>query len=549
MTGQLGIKIAYLFYNYKMMNNPEFDSAFQKQLHSMDVDEVVRYWAKLEKTAKSKADLDKVIRYLALHDLYYLLVVVCGRNDLLPCKGRDGYIDNQFWFDRCREVEVERDGYIDLWSREHGKTSIINFGLTLQDIIRDPEVTIGIFSHTRPIAKAFLRTLMREIEGNLMLHRAFPDIFHGKDVRAYAKFSEDDGVVVKRKRNPNESTIEAWGLVDGMPVSKHFKILLYDDIVVQGSVTTPDMIQKTSDALALSYNLGKVGGSKRAAGTHYHFNDAYKTMIERNTFKPRYHPGKKGGTEDGESVLWDEKTHLEKRRAMGPHIYAAQVLLDPKADALLGFKREWLRYYKQMPESSWKKMTRYLIVDPASAKKKSSDRTAIAVIGLNTDGNYYLLDAVRDRLNLTERSARVFELHRKWDIKQPVRYEKYGMQADIEHIQAQMEIINYRFIIQEVSGQVKKEDRIGRLIPLFEQGKFWLPESLYVTDYEKITKNITHEFVEHEYMAFPVGSHDDFLDVLARIQEPDLPLIWPKEEIVKKRHDKMPLHSLSWMGT
>ena len=188
------------------------------------------------------------------------------------------------------------------------------------------------------------------------------------------------------------------------------------------------------------------------------------------------------------------------------------------------------------------KMSRYLLVDPASAKKKGSDRTTIGVVCLGVDGNYYLADGIRDRLNLTERTFRLFELHRKWNIQHPVRYEKYSMQADIEHIKAEMEIQNYRFRIDEVGGQVKKNDRIGRLIPIFEQGKFWLPEHLFVTDYEKISRDIVHDFLEEELFPFPVGKFDDFLDMLARICEPDLPLVWPKEEEIRVRPEVHVVH-------
>jgi hypothetical protein len=70
----------------------------------------------------------------------------------------------------------------------------------------------------------------------------------------------------------------------------------------------------------------------------------------------------------------------------------------------------------------------------------------------------------RDRLNLTQRTKRLFELHRKWKPIE-VRYEEYGLQADIEHIEGEMETQKYRFKIIKVGGPVRKEERIKRLIP------------------------------------------------------------------------------------
>jgi predicted phage terminase large subunit-like protein len=486
-------------------------------LRALSLEETVSYWDDLEGVGRKQGKLPQVVRLLCLSDLYYMLVRACKRTDML----------NQFAFERCREVEASPDGHLDLWAREHFKSSIITFGLTIQDILKDPEVTFGLFSHTRPIAKAFLRQIMREFEENETLHVAFPDVLWGKDIRSAPKWSEDDGIIVKRKSNPKEATIEAWGLVDGQPTSKHYKKLLYDDVVVRETVTTPEQIEKTMTALEQSYNLGVTpGGVRRMAGTRWHYHDPHRTVIDRGTFKPREHPGKKGGTEDGESVYWPEEVHLEKRRDMGPYTYAAQILLNPKADSMQGFRREWLRKFKSIkPE----KLNWYLCFDGASSKKKGSDYTAGWAIGLGVDGNYYCVPIVRDRLNLKERADKVFEAHRKYKPKQ-IRYEKYGLMADIEHMQARMEADNYRFDITEVAGQTSKHDRIKRLVPLFEAGRIWIPETHHMTDWQRTTVDLVHAFIEEEYMAFPVGLHDDMLDALARIAEPDLKLIWPKEE-------------------
>jgi predicted phage terminase large subunit-like protein len=502
------------------------------------MDEAIGWWEEFENDARERKRFQGAVRILARSDLFYLLVRVCGRVDML----------NEFAFARCRDVEREPNGRLDLWAREHFKSSIITFGLTIQNILNDPDITVGIFSHTRPIAKAFLRQIMREFEGNKMLHAAFPDVLWGMNIKDAPKWSEDDGIIVRRKANPNEATVEAWGLVDGQPTSKHFRVLLYDDIVVQASVTTPEMIQKTMTALEQSYNLGTTPGIRRFVGTRWHFNDAYRTLVERGTAVPREHPGRIGGTEDGESVFWSDEIHEQKRRDMGPYTYAAQILLNPKADALQGFRREWLRRYRSLrPE----KMNWYLCVDGASSKKKGSDYTAMWAVGLGIDGNYYCVPEVRDRLNLKERADRLFELHRKYRPRE-VRYERYGLMADIEHFESRMEAENYRFRITEVAGKTSKEDRVKRLIPLFEAGRIWLPETLHVTDWQRVPVDNVRSFIEEEYMAFPVGLHDDMLDALARIAEPELKLTWPKAEkpeYVPPRTDFAgEAASVGWMG-
>lgn len=463
-------------------------------------------------------------RRRAREDLFYLLTEVLGRKD----------IDRPWLKARCAEVQAGPDGYLDLWAREHYKSTIITFGKTIQDILAshgdDPlpewggrEATIGIFSHTRPIAKGFLRQIKMEFERNTRLHALFPDIFWA-DTRKAPKWSEDDGIVVKRKSNPKEATIEAWGLVDGQPTSKHFLVMVYDDIVTRESVTSPEMIAKTTSALELSYNLGTDGGVKRFIGTRYHFNDSYKTVMDRGTAIQRLHPATEDGTVDGEPVLLTREALAGKRRDMGPYTYGCQMLQDPKADETQGFREDWLRYYKADASAG---TNRYILVDPASGKRKTNDYTSVWVVGLAPDGNYNVLDMVRDRLNLTQRGKLVMQLHRKWKPLQ-VRYERYGMMADIEYIRTLQEAENYRFEVTEVGGQTSKPDRIKRLIPLFEQGKVYLPETLHKTNYEGTVEDLVSIFVQQEYKPFPVSLHDDMLDALARIAEPELTLSWPE---------------------
>lgn len=472
----------------------------------------------------SAADQRAIARYLCRTDTYWLLWVGLGRKD----------IEHPWLLARCKEFDASPNGHLDLWARDHYKSTIITFAGTIREILAshgdDPivarEQCISIFSHTRPIAKGFLRQIKCEFEGNRLLKALYPDVLWEHPAKEAPKWSEDDGIVVRRKGNPKEATLEAWGLVDGQPTSKHYTGMVYDDVVTRESVTTPEMIAKTTQAVELSFNLGSQGAEwRRMIGTRYHYNDTYKPMIERGTFAPRVYQATDDGTADGEPVLLTREQVALKRRDMGPYTFACQMLQDPKGDETQGFRRDWVRYCKP---SSGDGMTKYLLVDAANGKRKTNDYTAAWVVGLGTDGNYYVLDVVRDRLNLTERAALIMRLHRKWRPAQ-VRYERYGLMADIEHIKSVMAAENYHFEVLEVGGQTPKTDRIKRLIPAFEQGQVYLPNSLHYTDYEGVTQDLISAFVEQEYMAFPVAPHDDMLDALSRIAEPDMPLDWPMQ--------------------
>lgn len=458
----------------------------------------------------------EALRRLAIHDLFFLLTIGCKRRDI-----------NRDWlYARCREVEQSPNGHLDLWAREHYKSTIITFGKSIQDLLRDPDnTTLGIFSHTRPIAKGFVEQIKRELEQNTFLKNLFPDVLYENPRAESPKWSLDTGLILKRKTNPKESNVEAWGLVDGQPTSKHFTILVFDDVVTRESVTTPEQIKKVTSAWELSLNLGAQNGVKRYIGTRYHLNDTYKTMMERGSVIPRIYPATDTGRVEGEPVLFSAQDLFEKRRDMGPYTFGTQMLQDPVADKAMGFREEWLRFYDKLADLS--KWNIYILVDPASKKKKTSDYTVMEVIGLAPDNNYYLIDAVRDRMNLTERTSKLFELHRTHNPK-AVGYEQYGMQSDVEHIQYIMEQENYRFAITELGGSLAKEDRIQKLVPIYEQSRFWMPKQLGFVNFEGRRVDYVRAFVDDEYLAFPVAGHDDMLDCRARILDPVLGATFPK---------------------
>jgi phage terminase large subunit-like protein len=499
---------------------------------------------KIHEDAQTSGHLVEAIRELCETDLFYLLTQVLDRRD----------VDKDWLYDRCNEVQDMPDEMLDLWAREHYKSTLVTFALSIQEILKNPEITIGIFSHTKPIARAFLRQIKYELESNQRLKDLYPEILWEnpkKDAyNAGATWSEEKGLIVKRKSNPKEGTIEANGLVDGMPTSKHYSLLIYDDVVTVESVTSPEMMMKTTDALALSYNLGTLGGRRRFIGTRYHFNDTYATLIDRGTVTPRLHSATHDGSMTGKSVFLTDEKLAEKRRDMGPYVFACQMLQDPRADTASGFHEKWLRFYGTLPYEpndishitgriggqaigNRLQCIPYLLVDPANEKRKYNDYTCMMVIGAANDGNFYWLDGIRDRLNLTERTDALFDLHRKWH-PAGIGYEKYGMQSDVQHIQYVMTERKYHFAITEVGGTMPKNDRIRRLVPVFEQGRFWMPQSMVRVTVDGKAIDLVDIFIKQEYKAFPVMAHDDMLDCAARIEEPDLKVFTPVPARVEK---------------
>lgn len=429
----------------------------------------------------SEQDRQTHIRNLCLTDLYFLLRYALNRADM----------EHPWLFARCREVQAEPNGCLDLWAREHRKTSCISFGLTIQDILNDPEITVGIFSHTRPIAKSMLRQIKRELETNELLKLLFPDILWQDPHKEALTWSEDSGIIVKRKTNPKEATVEGWGLVDGMPTGRHFKLRIYDDVVTRESVTTPEQITKTTAAWELSDNLGVEGGWCRIIGTRYHLADTYAEILKRGVAKPRLYPATHNGKMDGKPVLFSEKEWERRKKTQSRATIAAQLLQNPLADEDAVFSALWLRAWEVRPRT----LNVAILCDPSKGLNATSDNTAIPVLGISSTGGKYLLDGYCHRMTLSQRWVAIRDLWKKWSKEAGVQtirvgYERYGAQSDDEYFRERMEIESKNkpleeqvfFPIEEVSwtregskGEQGKRTRVERLEPDFRNERFYLP--------------------------------------------------------------------------
>lgn len=379
----------------------------------------------------------------------------------------------------CIEVEAADGLYLigERYVTTHNSTAITYCG-AIQEIINDPEVTIGIFSHTRDIAKKFVAQVKREFEANAELRRLYPDVCWLKP-KTEAPVWSGEAFTVRRRRNPKEATMEAWGLVDGQPTGKHFALLVYDDVVTLASVSTPEQVRKTTEAWELSDNLGAGKRRKWMIGTRYSFGDSYGDIMQRGVITPRVYPATHNGKPEGKPVFLSQEAWDEKKKTQLSTL-AAQMLQNPLSGKERTFQPKWLRGWEVRPAT----MNVYILCDPSRGRTSTSDRTAMAVIGIDRASNKYLLDGFCHRMTLSERWDHLKHLHKKWkDLPGigilKVGYERFGQQSDDEYFRERMRDENYHFAIQELAwpreGGASKQHRVERLQPDFEYDAFYVP--------------------------------------------------------------------------
>ena len=486
---------------------------------------------------------DNGAAWLGRNDRFYLLAVLLKRFDVW----------HDWLYERTREVEKNPDGYLDLWAREHYKSTLITFAGVIQEILKNQEITIGIFSFNKPTARSFLRQIKYELESNEHLKSIYPDVLYADPKKDSPRWSEDAGIVVKRQSNPKESTVEGHGLVDGQPTGRHFLLRVYDDVVTLESVTSPEMVQKTTEAWSLSDNLGarpEGGGLARAwhIGTRYSFADTYQTMMDMGAVIPRIYAATDNGLRDGKPVFLSQEVWADKLKKQTTSVLAAQMLQNPAAGTAAIFNKDWLRFQDIRPAT----LNVYILCDPASSKKKVSDKTAIPVVAMDASGNFWLVDGYHHKMGLRERYTTIKALRKVWMAMPGVQsvkvgYERYGSTSDLEYFDMEMQRDKDVFDIHELAwpreGPGSKVDRVQRLEPAFRSGRFFLPSvtkgettnqtkvkddgqafrifsPVHRKDEEGRVYSLNKNFLE-EFLTFPFCAHDDLIDAVSRIYDID----------------------------
>lgn len=434
----------------------------------------------------------------------------------------------EYIYNFLARAERETWGYMDVAARYHTKSLCLTYAGLIQQIIKNPEVTIGLFSYKSKLAKSFLAQIKQEFETNDYMKYLFDDILYAKPDTQSPKWSENEGILVKRQGNPREVTLTASGLIDGQLTGAHYNILWFDDAIEKEAGGSQYMMAKAEEAMRLA--IGGLGTHDKVyggVGTRWNLMDAYFNLDRDKVMRIRRTEAATPNKRDGEPQYLTAEEWENAKLEFTPYQFSCQMLNDPQAASSKRFNYDWLQWYDKVTDG-WRRMNRYIIVDPANTKKKHSDYTAMVVMGVQGDGNYYLLDAVHDKLSLPERIEKLLGLYEKWKPKL-IGYEKYGMQADIEAIKMKLadEMLNLPLI--ELGGKTKKEDRIEGLMPICQKNKLYLPKKLMYYNWEGMNVDIIDFFVNWEYLPFPNGQHDDLLDAMARITDPAMKVKVPEK--------------------
>lgn len=391
---------------------------------------------------------------------------------------------------------------LNLVFRGAGKTTTCTITKAIELLCRDRNVRILIASKSTGNAESFLKEIKAHLMGNEKLIEIFGPFYDGK---TNGKWDNREIEVIGRTLKAKEANITVVG-VDGTVVSKHYDVILSDDLVDEDNSRTQHMRQKVVTwyfqtllpTLEPPHADFPDRGQHHHSGTRYHYADLWGYLMEGALKgKEQIIPAL---SEDGLSC-WPEKwskEHFETIRTnAGTIIFNAQYQCNTEA-----MKGEIFQIDDCQPIDSSQvpsNLKIYQGVDLAIGEKEINDKFAHVTVGHDpkTD-NFYVLDFWEGQLRFTEQSKLIIEKYDQW---KPIRcnVESIAYQA------AQVRTLNDLYPEKRIKGADVREDKITRaqkLSALFEAGKVFF-----------VKGGKMHQLIE-QLVLMPAGVHEDGFDAL-----------------------------------
>jgi phage terminase large subunit-like protein len=407
------------------------------------------------------------------------------------------------WWQR----EDAKDNQLVLLPRDHQKSAMIAYRVA-HHITKHPEATVLYVSATANLAEKQLKAV-KDILLSDIYRFYWPEMVNELEGKR-ERWAVDEISVDHPKRKAEgirDATIKAAGITANV-TGLHCSVAVLDDVVVPDNAYTQLGREQVRAFYSQLSSIESTGAKEWAVGTRYHPGDLYKDMME---MKETYF------TDDDEEVeldvyevfertvetngefLWpkqrraDGKTfgfdakELARKKAKYLDItqFYAQYYNNPNAVETQLIDRSRFNYYDRDKienfSGAWyfgdKLLHVYAAMDFAYTVNHTSDYTVIAVVGVDEDNNYYILDIDRFKTNkisvMYDRAEAVF---RKWRFKK-LRCEVVAAQRLIvTQFKDYMRSQNIVFTVEEYNPprNMSKTERIAAILePRYNNNQIW----------------------------------------------------------------------------
>jgi len=451
----------------------------------------------------------------------------CHR-DLIKWWTRDGSMEHQM----C------------LLPRDHQKSAMVAYRVAWE-ITRDPAVTILYISSTSGLAEKQLK-FIKDILDSPVYRRYWPEMTN-PDEGKREKWTSTEIMVDHPKRKAEgvrDATVFIAGLTTGI-TGLHCNIAVLDDVVVKENAYTEDGRSKVSNQYSLLSSIETTDAREWIVGTRYHPKDLYGTLltISEDQYNEEgdlidtalvYEVFKQEVEDLGDGTgnfLWPRQQRGDGRWfGFNPQILArkrakyldktqffAQYYNNPNDPGNEAIPHDLFQHYHpeflKRVEGKWvfngRPLSIFAAMDFAFSLKDTADYTVLVVIGVDWDGNIYVLDIQRKRTNKTaEYYNMVYKSFMKWGFRkmraevtvaQDVIAER--LKDDIKKDGLPLSIDKYR----PTRSMGTKEERIhSTLKPYYDNSAVWHFEG-------GLCETLEQELIQHN------PPNDDIKDALHQV--------------------------------
>ena len=229
-----------------------------------------KYYSDLLKNVPEESLID-TIRELCRQDLFFLSEVVLRNRE----SEQVAFIET-FQGEMCRWLERHGLRKMLMAPRGHQKSTIANRNYVVWRIINDCNYTGLIVSATLDNSKKKLKAIQEVFEKNKIFQQLFPELIPASFGDGWTQTQMN----VPRTSTDPESTVEVQGY-EGELTSRHYKQIIFDDVVGKENSTSREQIQKVVNFYTQSLQLlKKPGGEILIIGTMWSYADLHNHVIE-----------------------------------------------------------------------------------------------------------------------------------------------------------------------------------------------------------------------------------------------------------------------------
>jgi phage terminase large subunit-like protein len=432
-----------------------------------------------------------------------------------------------------------QDHQVLLFPRDHGKSRHVAYRVAWA-LAKDPTLRVLYISATANLAEKQL-TFIKGLLTSPVFRRYWPEHVN-KEKGKRAKWSNTEVELdhpLRTKENVRDPSIFSAGLTTAI-TGMHFDIAVLDDVVVQENAYTEEGRRKVQSQYSLLSSIEAGDAKEWVVGTRYHPRDLYNDMLnmveqqydeeenlvgEFSIYEVFERPIESMGDGSGE-FLWPRQQRKDGKwfgfnrsiwsRKKGKYLdqmqFRAQYYNDPSDPDSRPVDYEDFNYFdkKFLTQSGgrWHYKGRMLnvvaAIDFAYSKRKRADFTAIVVVGIDAENNFYVLDIHRFQTDsIQDYFNELLAASNRWSFRKLVAETTAAQQAIVRSLKEDY-FKPYGLTIQVIEvkptrHQGTKEERMEAvLIPRYKNQQIFHYHggNTQILEDELTTRNPAHDDVK-----------------------------------------------------